>query len=94
MVVSADPQFNRFVMQNEGRHFQARNPKALQGLIGKYGLLEVHGDLQRKLHGIAVNLLSPDRLRGHFMEDIQSVVQSTLDRWADMKEIVLHHECS
>lgn len=92
-VVSADPQFNKFVLQNEGRLFQAHYQESLKTLIGKYGLLSVHGDLQRKLHGIAVNLLRFERLRVDFMEEIQSLVHSTLDRWADMKDIALQNEC-
>lgn len=92
-VVSADPQLNKFVLQNEGRLFQAHYPKALKALIGKYGLLSVHGQLQRKLHGIAVNLLRFERLKVDFMEQIQSLVHSTLDKWADMKTIYLQNEC-
>lgn len=92
-VVSADPQFNKFVLQNEGRLFQAHYQESLKTLIGKYGLLSVHGDLQRKLHGIAVNLLRFERLKFDFMEEIQSLVHSTLDRWADMKDIALQNEC-
>ena len=86
-VVSTDPQFNKFVLQNEGRLFEAHYQESLKTLIGNYGLLSVHGDLQRQLHGIAVNLLRFD-----FMEEIQSLVHSTLDRWAEMKEIALQNE--
>nr|ADR78277.1 CYP720B5v1 [Picea sitchensis] len=93
LVVSVDPQFNKSVLQNEGRFFQAQYPKAVKALIGNYGLLSVHGDLQRKLHGIAVNLLRFERLKVDFMEEIQNLVHSTLDRWADMKEIALQNEC-
>jgi len=40
-----------------------------------------------------VNLLRFERLRVDFMEEIQSLVHSTLDRWADMKDIALQNEC-
>nr|UYU26136.1 cytochrome P450 720B [Pinus elliottii] len=92
-VVSADPQFNKYVLQNEGRLFQAQYPKALKALMGDYGLLSVHGNLQRKLHGIAVNLLSFERLKFDFMVEIQNLVHSTLDRWVDENEIFLQNEC-
>nr|UYU26144.1 cytochrome P450 720B [Pinus elliottii] len=92
-VVSADPQFNKYVLQNEGRLFQAQYPKALKALMGDCGLLSVHGNLQRKLHGIAVNLLSFERLKFDFMVEIQNLVHSTLDRWVDEKEIFLQNEC-
>jgi len=61
--------------------------------MGNYGLLSVHGDLQRKLHGIVVILLRFERLGVDFMEEIQSLVHFALDRWADMKEISLQNEC-
>eukprot|EP01018_Ginkgo_biloba_P027331 Gb_24909 [translate_table: standard] len=59
-VVSVDPEFNKFVLQNEGRLFQASYFKSLTNIIGKYGMLSVHGELQRKLHGIAllVNMMA------------------------------------
>ena len=90
-VVSADPQFNKFVLQNEGRLFEAHYQESLKTLTGNYGLLSVHGDLQRKLHGIAVNLLRFERLKVDFMEEIQSLVHSTFDRWAEIKEIALQN---
>nr|ADR78280.1 CYP720B8 [Picea sitchensis] len=93
MVVSADAHFNKFVLQNEGRLFRAKYPQAMNIMIGKYGLLTVHGDLHRKLHGIAVNLLRSERLRVDFMEEIQTLVHSTLDSWEEMKEIFLFKEC-
>eukprot|EP01018_Ginkgo_biloba_P022153 Gb_19877 [translate_table: standard] len=56
IIVSVDPNFNKFVSQNEGKLFQARYPKSVVDLMGKYGMISVHGDLQRKLHGIAMVL--------------------------------------
>ncbi|KAK1325165.1 Abietadienol/abietadienal oxidase [Acorus calamus] len=58
-VVSADPMFNRFIMQNEGRLFQSSYPKSFRDLVGKNGVIVMHGEQQRKLHGItvAINLM-------------------------------------
>nr|UYU26143.1 cytochrome P450 720B [Pinus elliottii] len=93
IVVSVDPEFNKHVLQHEGRQFQANYPKPLRNLIGKYGLLSVHGDLQRKLHGAAVNLLRFERLSVDFMEDIQNLLHITLAKWEAKRDIHLQEEC-
>uniref|UniRef100_A0A0G7ZP11 Cytochrome P450 CYP720B12v2 n=1 Tax=Picea glauca TaxID=3330 RepID=A0A0G7ZP11_PICGL len=93
IVVSVDPEFNKHVLQHEGRQFQANYPKPLRNLIGKFGLLSVHGDLQKKLHGTAVNLLRFERLSVDFMEDIQNLLHITLAKWQAKRDIHLQEEC-
>eukprot|EP01018_Ginkgo_biloba_P019361 Gb_32523 [translate_table: standard] len=63
VIVSVDPHFNKFVSQNEGRLFRAHYPKPTVELLGKYSMLSVQGENHRKLHGIAANLLSSEKLR-------------------------------
>nr|UTS77787.1 cytochrome P450 720B33 [Ginkgo biloba] len=93
-IVSVDPDFNKFLLQNEGRFFRARYPKPVVELQGKYALLSVHGDLQRKLHGIAVNLLSAEKLKVDFMDDIQTLLHNTLTTWEGQGNLLLQEECS
>ncbi|CAN6467089.1 unnamed protein product [Victoria cruziana] len=91
-VVSADANFNKWVLQNEGRIFAAKYPKGLSAIIGKYGMLSIHGDLHRKLHGVAVRLLGMDRLKEHFLAEVDSMVRSRVNRWIG-KDILLQDEC-
>nr|AIK01728.1 CYP720PB12 [Pinus banksiana] len=93
IVVSVNPEFNKHVLQHEGRQFQANYPKPLRNLIGKFGLLAVHGDLQKKLHGTAVNLLRFERLSVDFMTDIQNLLHTTLPKWQAKRDIHLQEEC-
>uniref|UniRef100_A0A0C9RRQ7 TSA: Wollemia nobilis Ref_Wollemi_Transcript_18713_1677 transcribed RNA sequence n=1 Tax=Wollemia nobilis TaxID=56998 RepID=A0A0C9RRQ7_9CONI len=92
-IVSVDPEFNKYVLQNEGRLFEAKYPKSLRNLIGKYGLLSVHGELQRKLHAASVNLLKYEKLTSDFMDDIQSALLAGMKKWQATKIIRLQHEC-
>lgn len=78
-VVSADPSFNRFIMQNEGKLFKSSYPKAFRDLVGKNGVITVQGEQQRKLHGIASNLMRLDKLKSHFLNDIQRVMKQTFE---------------
>ena len=92
-VVSADPSFNRFVMQNEGKLFQSSYPKSFRDLVGKNGVITVQGEQQRKLHGIASNLMRLEKLNFHFLNDIQNVMLQTLGNFKNNQVILLQHVC-
>ncbi|EXB23625.1 Abietadienol/abietadienal oxidase [Morus notabilis] len=92
-VVSADPIFNRFVIQNEGKLFQSSYPKSFRDLVGKNGVITVQGEQQRKLHGIASNMMRLEKLKFHFLEDIQRVMLNTLTNFQDNQIILLQDVC-
>ncbi|KAG8661132.1 hypothetical protein MANES_02G213900v8 [Manihot esculenta] len=92
VVVSADPNFNRFIMQNEGKLFESSYPKSFRDLVGKNGVITLQGDRQRKLHGIASNIMRLDKLKFHFLDDIQLVILQTL-KFHDNQIIFLQDVC-
>jgi hypothetical protein len=92
-VVSSDPSFNRFVMQNEGKLFMSSYPKSFRDLVGKNGVITVQGEQQRKLHGIASNMMRLDKLKFHFMNDIQNVMIQTLSNFKNNQVILLQDVC-
>ena len=92
-VVSADPTFNRFVMQNEGKLFQSSYPKSFRDLVGKNGVITVQGEQQRKLHGIASNMMRLEKLKFHFLDDIQLVMLQTLNKFDSNQVILLQDVC-
>ncbi|KAJ0967837.1 hypothetical protein J5N97_024754 [Dioscorea zingiberensis] len=92
-VVSADPVFNRFIMQNEGKLFQSSYPKSFRDLVGKNGVIVVQGEQQRKLHGIATNMLRLDKLNSNFLKGVQMVLLRTLDSFQVNQVLVLQDVC-
>ncbi|RZC75147.1 hypothetical protein C5167_050621 [Papaver somniferum] len=92
-VVSADPSFNRFIMLNEGKLFQSSYPKSFRDLVGKNGLITVHGEQQRKLHAIASSMMRLDKLRVHFLKDIQMVMLRTLNNLHEDQTYLLQDVC-
>lgn len=92
-VVSADPSFNRFIMQNEGKLFQSSYPKSFRDLVGKNGVITVQGEQQRKLHAIASNMMRLDKLKFHFLKDIQMVMLQTLSNFHNSQVIFLQDVC-
>ncbi|XP_042507049.1 abietadienol/abietadienal oxidase [Macadamia integrifolia] len=91
-VVSADPAFNRFIMQNEGKLFQSNYPKSFRDLVGKNGVITVQGEQQKLLHGMAVNMMRLERLKFNFLKDIQMVMLQTLN-FHDGQLILLEDTC-
>ncbi|KAL0417361.1 UNVERIFIED_CONTAM: Abietadienol/abietadienal oxidase [Sesamum latifolium] len=92
-VVSADPAFNRFVMQNEGKLFQSSYPKSFRDLVGKNGVITAQGDQQRKLHSIASNMMRLEKLKFHFLQDIQNVMKKMITDLHDNQVVLLQDVC-
>lgn len=91
-VISVDPKFNRYILQNEGTLFKASNVKSIRDLVGKNSLIAVHGDLHKKLYGIAASQLTREKLKRNFMRDIQIILERTMDNWKD-REMLFEVEC-
>lgn len=91
-VISADPKFNRYVLQNEGTLFKASYPKSFRDLVGKNGLIAIHGNLHRKLHAIAASQLTSEKLKCNFIVDIQIILQRTMGTWKN-REMFFEDEC-
>ncbi|KAL7098176.1 hypothetical protein ACP275_09G000800 [Erythranthe tilingii] len=92
-VVSADPAFNRFVMQNEGKLFQSSYPKSFRDVVGKNGVITAQGDQQRKLHSIASNMMRLDKLKFHFLHDIQIVIKHIITNLHHNQVVLLQDVC-
>ncbi|XP_008800446.2 abietadienol/abietadienal oxidase [Phoenix dactylifera] len=94
-VVSADPHFNRFIMQNEGKLFKSCYPKSFCDLVGKNGVIVVQGERQKKLHGITVNMMKLEKLNSNpqFLEDVQMVILQTLNTLQEKQVVVLQDIC-
>ncbi|XP_020548064.1 abietadienol/abietadienal oxidase isoform X1 [Sesamum indicum] len=92
-VVSADPAFNRFVMQNEGKLFQSSYPKSFRDLVGKNGVITAQGNQQRKLHSIASNMMRLEKLKFHFLQDIQNVMKKMITHLHDNQVVLLQDVC-
>ncbi|KAH9781113.1 cytochrome P450 superfamily protein [Citrus sinensis] len=58
-------------------------------LVGKNGVITVQGEQHRKLHGIAANMMRLEKLKFHFLKDIQIVMLHTLKRFQENQVILL-----
>lgn len=80
-VVSADAGLNRFVLQNEGRLFECSYPKSIGGILGKWSMLVLVGEMHREMRMISLNFMSNVRLRTVLLPEIERHTLLVLNSW-------------
>ncbi|KAF2308434.1 hypothetical protein GH714_009621 [Hevea brasiliensis] len=91
-IVSCDHEFNMFILQNEGKLFEASYPTAMHGILGKFSLLLVSGDLHKKLRSIAVSFITVSKSSPSFLHCVEKFAMSMMESWKECKEIAFHKE--
>ena len=86
-IVSCDMEFNMFVLQNEEKLFQTSYPNVIHGILGKYSLLLVSGDLHKKLRHLAVNFINSSRTHPDFLRRVENFTISFIQSWNGLHEI-------
>ncbi|XP_020256267.1 cytochrome P450 90B1-like [Asparagus officinalis] len=82
-IVSADPEFNRFILQSEGRLFENSCPTSIAEIMGRWSMLALAGDIHKEMRSIAVNFMNNVKLRTYFLPDVDAQAVKILDSWKD-----------
>ncbi|KAJ7554278.1 hypothetical protein O6H91_06G133100 [Diphasiastrum complanatum] len=80
-VISVDSEINKFVLQNEGKLFQANYPKSLSEVLGKYNMFIIDANLHKRMRGIALSFLNTAMLKDHLLHDVEEYVGANLSTW-------------
>ncbi|XVE82635.1 hypothetical protein DITRI_Ditri16bG0021900 [Diplodiscus trichospermus] len=82
-IVSADAGLNKFILQNEGRLFECSYPRSIGGILGKWSMLVLVGDMHRDMRVISLNFLSNTRLRTHLLREVEKHTLLVLSSWKE-----------
>ncbi|XP_057449392.1 cholesterol 22-monohydroxylase CYP90B51 [Lotus japonicus] len=82
-IVSADAGLNRFILQNEGKLFECSYPRSIGGILGKWSMLVLVGDMHRDMRVISLNFLSHARLRTHLLKEVEQHTLLVLNSWKE-----------
>ncbi|OMO84377.1 Cytochrome P450 [Corchorus olitorius] len=82
-IVSADAGLNKFILQNEGRLFECSYPRSIGGILGKWSMLVLVGDMHRDMRIISLNFLSNARLRTHLLREVEKHTLLVLSTWKE-----------
>ncbi|XP_052199258.1 cytochrome P450 90A1 isoform X2 [Diospyros lotus] len=83
-VFSADPDTNRFILQNEGRLFESSYPGSISNLLGRHSLLLMRGSLHKRMHSLTLSFANSSILQDHLLLDIDRLVRLNLDCWTGL----------
>ncbi|KAL9226722.1 hypothetical protein vseg_002500 [Gypsophila vaccaria] len=81
-IFSADPEVNRYVMQNEGKLFECSYPGSISNLLGKHSLLLMKGSLHKRMHSFMTAFANSAVIRGVLFVDIDRLVRFFLHGWS------------
>ncbi|PIN09687.1 Cytochrome P450 CYP4/CYP19/CYP26 subfamily [Handroanthus impetiginosus] len=81
-VFSADPDTNRFILQNEGRLFESSYPGSISNLLGRHSLLLMRGSLHKRMHSLTMSFANSAIIRDHLLLDIDRLVRLNMDSWS------------
>ncbi|XP_017614942.2 cytochrome P450 724B1 isoform X2 [Gossypium arboreum] len=91
-IVSCDHELNMVVLQNEEKLFQVCYPKAMHGILGKFSLLIVSGDVHKKLRNIGVSFITSSKSNPEFLDCVEKMTISMMNSWKNCKEIGFYKE--
>lgn len=74
---------NRFIFQNEGKLFESSYPSSIGGILGKWSMLVLVGDLHRDMRNISLNFLSHSRLKAHLIREVESHALLVFETWQE-----------
>lgn len=86
-IVSCDQELNHFILQNEGKLFQASFPRTFYGILGKYSVALAVGDAHKRLRGFFLSLVTPLKANPQFLNDLESFAIQILDSWKHKKQV-------
>lgn len=82
-VFSADPETNRFILQNEGKLFECSYPGSISNLLGRHSLLLMKGSLHKRMHSMTMSFANSSIIRDHLLVDIDRLIRLNLQSWTD-----------
>ncbi|KAL0378120.1 UNVERIFIED_CONTAM: cytochrome [Sesamum radiatum] len=91
-IVSADAGLNRFILQNEGRLFECSYPRSIGGILGKWSMLVLVGEMHRDMRIISLNFLSNARLKTHLLREVEKHTLLVLSSWTDNSVVCAQDE--
>lgn len=92
IIVSTDAEVNKVVLQNHGNTFVPAYPKSIRELLGESSILQINGNLQRRIHALIGGFLRSPHFKSRITKDIQHSVKLTLSSWNHMDLVLVQEE--
>ncbi|XP_072957393.1 cholesterol 16,22-dihydroxylase CYP90G4-like [Typha angustifolia] len=95
MVLSADPELNRFVLQNEMRLFKQRLPSPkMHKLVGDSSLILMMGETHRQKRSVLLNFFGKIKMQASFIEHVDELAAKMISSWKHKNVVRVADETS
>ncbi|TKY55864.1 3-epi-6-deoxocathasterone 23-monooxygenase [Spatholobus suberectus] len=81
VIVSTDPEVNKVILQNQGNIFVPAYPKSVRELMGEYSILQMNGNMHRKVHSLLGGFLRSPQFKARITRDIEHSVKQCFATW-------------
>lgn len=87
LVISADPEVNRFIFQQEGKLFRSWYPETANIIIGKKTIDEFSGDVQKFVRTFVSRLFGLEYLKQELLPELENSMKDSFAEWATKPSI-------
>ncbi|KAJ1701990.1 hypothetical protein LUZ63_001769 [Rhynchospora breviuscula] len=94
LVISADPEFNRFVLQNELRLFQNDLPPHFKKILGAGNLPFMAGETYRNTKSLILGFFNSWQIHSRFLAEVEEAVKRVMTSWRQKSLILANEELS
>ncbi|PUZ77027.1 hypothetical protein GQ55_1G338100 [Panicum hallii var. hallii] len=89
VVVSADPDLNYYVFQQEGKLFESWYPDTFTEIFGRDNVGSLHGFMYKYLKTLVLRLYGQENLRAVLLADTDGACRASLASWASHPSVEL-----
>jgi hypothetical protein len=90
LVVTADPEVNRFIFQQEGKLFRSWYPEAANIIIGEETIDGFHGPPHKFIRNSINKLFGLEYLKHHLLPELEGAITRNFAEWAAKCVIDVH----
>jgi len=89
VVVSADPDLNYYVFQQEGKLFESWYPDTFTEIFGRDNVGSLHGFMYKYLKTLVLRLYGQENLRAVLLAETDGACRASLASWAGRPSVEL-----
>ncbi|XP_066341433.1 cytochrome P450 87A3-like [Miscanthus floridulus] len=82
VVISLDPEFDRFIFQQEGKLFRIWYPQTANFIFGKKSLITYTGTVHKFVPSFASKLFGPENLKEVLIQQLEDAMKQGFTAWA------------
>ncbi|KAK4774057.1 hypothetical protein SAY87_029076 [Trapa incisa] len=92
IIVSTDSEINKVILQNHGNSFVPAYPKTIRELLGENSILQMNGNLQKRIHALIGGFLRSPQFKSQIVKDVEYSAKLTMACWIEKAGSILFQE--